>query len=568
MATSTKSVHASDARTVIMPPSNYAGGWSTFRVIALVLLAAITLRAFTFDTAGLDWDESLYIVIAQQWLHGDVPYVAVWDQHPMGLPALFAAAQFVIGDGLLAARILALLAVTGTATLLYATLANIGERLGGALGAFLYLLYMSRPDGLAANTEVINNLCITAASALLFSEMLRPAQALRTGRLFAAALLFGIGLQIKYVVLPEAVSLCCLVLVRAWRGSTGTPRVAGLAGLAMLGGILPTVAATLYFWWAGALQPYLDANLFANAAYLSVPLTWGTTLSRLRYGLLPIAALLPVPLLLVALQRNEPTRRFGVLMLWLTVWLIAAAVDVALPLKFWKHYFNALLPPLALAAGLAAALLADGLRRRRPWFAFAAIGCLAIPAVLLMVKHLADSRSIERPNVPRAIAERIRQAGTDGRDIYVFNYDPLVYSYADAVPPTRFVLGIELADFDMSSGAMPLREVDRILQRMPDWIVLAEPSPYAFSPHIWDQLNETLRGYRLDEKWQEHDYNQPPIEVRLYRRLSNRSVSGSRAGRGPANTKQGSEIGSDHHAQKLRQVGIVGQHGAHVDRAI
>jgi hypothetical protein len=308
------------------------------------------------------------------------------------------------------------------------------------------------------------------------------------------------------------------VLVRAWRGGTGTARVAGLAGIAMLGGILPTVAATLYFWWAGALQSYLDANLFANAAYLSVPLTWSTTLSRLRYGLLPIAALLPVPLLFAVLQRREPTPRLRVLTLWLTVWLIAAAVDVALPLKFWKHYFNALLPPLALAAGLAAALLAGGLRRRRPWLAFVTTGCLAIPAIMLMVKHVSDSRSIERPNVPRAIVERVRQGGTDGRDIYVFNYDPLVYSYADAVPPTRFVLGIELADFDISSGAMPLREVDRILELMPDWIVVAEPSPYAFSPDVWDQLNKTLRGYRLDGKWQEQDYIQPPIEVRLYRR--------------------------------------------------
>src|ERR1035441_10454143 len=31
---------------------------------------------------GLDWDESLYIVMAQRWLQGDLPYVRIWDQHP------------------------------------------------------------------------------------------------------------------------------------------------------------------------------------------------------------------------------------------------------------------------------------------------------------------------------------------------------------------------------------------------------------------------------------------------------------------------------------------------------
>jgi len=51
-------------------------------------------------------------VIVQHWLHGGIPYVAEWDQHPMGLPVLFPLAQAFIGDGLLAARIVSLLAVS------------------------------------------------------------------------------------------------------------------------------------------------------------------------------------------------------------------------------------------------------------------------------------------------------------------------------------------------------------------------------------------------------------------------------------------------------------------------
>ena len=187
-----------------------------------------------------------------------------------------------------------------------------------------------------------------------------------------------------------------------------------------------------------------------------------------------------------------------------------------------------------------------GLRRRRPWLAFAAIGCLAIPAVLLMVKHLAPTAAASI--VPTCLAPSPNgsgRRGTDGRDIYVFNYDPLVYSYADAVPPTRFVLGIELADFDMSSGAMPLREVDRILQRMPDWIVLAEPSPYAFSPDVWDRSTRPCAAIG----WTEHGRSRTTSSRRSRsgcigdRRAD--QMSGLRAGRGSANTKQGSKIGSD-----------------------
>jgi hypothetical protein len=149
---------------------------------------------------------------------------------------------------------------------------------------------------------------------------------------------------------------------------------------------------------------------------------------------------------------------------------------------------------------------------------------VAIPALLLIAKHAADSRSIDRLNVPQAIAERIHQVGSNGSDVYVFNYDPLVYSYADAEPPTRFVLGIELADFNESSGARSMREVAAVLARKPDWIVIADPSPYAFSPDVLQQLHATLRDYRLDEHWREEDYIQPPIEVRLYRRIGSEAL--------------------------------------------
>ena len=74
-------------------------------ILSLVfcLALALLLRALSFNVDGLDWDESLYIVMAEQWLHGGLPYGTVWDQHPVGLPALFAVAQWLIGDGLLAA---------------------------------------------------------------------------------------------------------------------------------------------------------------------------------------------------------------------------------------------------------------------------------------------------------------------------------------------------------------------------------------------------------------------------------------------------------------------------------
>src|ERR1051326_4679060 len=210
--------------------------WRNHEMIVLsvlMLCAALTLRAFTFTTAGLDWDESLYIVMAQNWLHGNLPYVSVWDQHPVGLPALFVAAEWLIPDGLLAARIAALIAVVGTAILLAALLNRFAnERLAGIAAGLFYLFYMSRPEGLVGNTEVFNNFIVTAASFLLLEEMARPVAAARGWVVFLAALLFGVGLQIKYVVIPESIFLCCAFLFHLWRTGTRLDRAFRLAVIA------------------------------------------------------------------------------------------------------------------------------------------------------------------------------------------------------------------------------------------------------------------------------------------------------------------------------------------------
>ena len=138
--------------TVLAPRRLSLSGTPLVATAALMFGAALLSRTFSFNVAGMDWDESLYIVIAQRWLHGDLPYVAVWDQHPMGLPAIFAAVTWVVGDGLLAARVAGLLAVTVTAILLTRFLARTrNETMAGILAGLFYVLYMAKPDGLAAS---------------------------------------------------------------------------------------------------------------------------------------------------------------------------------------------------------------------------------------------------------------------------------------------------------------------------------------------------------------------------------------------------------------------------------
>ncbi len=176
------------------------------------------------------------------------------------------------------------------------------------MAGLFYLAYMSRPEGLASNTEVFNNLAVTAASYLLAGQLLTPAGVTRPAVMFAASLLLGIGLQLKYVVVPEAVALCGTVLLWQLRAGASIGRTIVLAGIAIAGGLLPTVVASVYYWWAGAWQQYVDATLRANLAYVDERLALGTIVARLRYGLLPISGLLVWPVVLYAVRRHRISR--------------------------------------------------------------------------------------------------------------------------------------------------------------------------------------------------------------------------------------------------------------------
>ena len=106
------------------------------------------------------------------------------------------------------------------------------RRLPALLAALFYLFYMNRPDGLPANTEVFNNLVISAASFFCWVSLWQDLATSRAGVMFVSGLLLGIGLQFKYVVLPEAVLLCCAVLYKLLRDGErpGQNAVVGSSG--------------------------------------------------------------------------------------------------------------------------------------------------------------------------------------------------------------------------------------------------------------------------------------------------------------------------------------------------
>ncbi|MFC7688664.1 hypothetical protein ACFQY5_02465 [Paeniroseomonas aquatica] len=129
-----------------LPPA-YPGGyawrrrpdWSYSRLAlrdltaaAGLLALAVLLRLPSFLQSVIDPDESLYVLQAREWLRGGWPYVAVWDMHPVGAPALVAAGFAILGESIAAVRLLGAAAVAVTGFLLFRTVVLArGDRLTG-----------------------------------------------------------------------------------------------------------------------------------------------------------------------------------------------------------------------------------------------------------------------------------------------------------------------------------------------------------------------------------------------------------------------------------------------------
>jgi hypothetical protein len=204
-----------------------------------------------------------------------------------------------------------------------------------------------------------------------------------------------LGLQFKSVVLPETVFLCSGLLLLAYLWLVPWRQVLGHGLLLIAAGLIPTGIVILYCWSAGILSAFLEANIAANAAYVSVLPDTDQLLDGLHRGAAPLLPLVLGGATGLALgwrsRRTEPW--VAAALAWVVVWLVAAGLDVVLPLKFWPHYFNALIPPLCLPAAFAVVTIAQQRGRSSAISATSLVLFLLVPAAYGGAADITKSRS-------------------------------------------------------------------------------------------------------------------------------------------------------------------------------
>ncbi len=443
-------------------------------VLVLMLVVAGVARAFAFLPAVIDTDEGLYLLQARAWREGGWPFLAVWDMHPPGAPALFVLAFTLFGERLVAVRLLGVVAVAATASLLVALARGLGVgRAAAVAGGLLYAAQSSLLSGLATNTEILFAPFVTAA--LLIAVRAARAsgeRAIGFASLAAMGLLIGFALLIKQVVVFEgcfafAVAVLPALLARTLLTTALISRALVYAAACAL----PTAVLFAVYGMFGAAEVLWDALVLAPLRYRGDAIppelrVWAITT--------PVVTLLPA-LGLAVVATIPPRRASGHALLFGWIWLMVASLAIAAPGMYFLHYFLIALPPLSLLGGIGAVRLALGLRTPAPAVAVALFVAIIAGYALRdeALYRLRSGSGLWRPDPPREVARVLAAELPPRAPVFLANYHVAVIFLAGMEPASRFVFPAQLTGHHAEVLPVdPDVEIARILASRPAAIVI------------------------------------------------------------------------------------------------
>lgn len=443
--------------------------------VLLACLATFAVHLLSLSRR-LGQDEGGYAMVARYWLDdGPFLYGPQWVDRPPGLIALFDLAQHLGPYGVrLTAGLMAVLLVAGLA----AAAGVVGGRpaagwaawAGFALGSSV-LLQTQRLNGeLAAATFVV------VSVAALLRAVRSPASRTHTVLLGA-----GAGAAATVAVLMKqnvvdgfvfaAVLLTAGVLTRTNR-LTHPPATVRTTALAFVAGALVPAAVTLL--WAerhGGVDElaYAMYGFRADASSVMAGWSWDAPLHRL--GVLALMGLLSGLVLLVV--HLALTQRRRLVALSPLAWAIAATAAFELVAmlaggNYWSHYLIALIPMVALAAGLSAQSGVPRWRWTRGLVVVAALAtALVSPVVVLLVHHAAST--------PYTIGRWVGDSADPDDTLVVLHTHPNVVNAADLRPgyPYSWSLPVRTLDPKLSLLLETLTGPDA-----PTWVVRWDPDYY------------------------------------------------------------------------------------------
>lgn len=455
-------------------------------------VAAFLTRLPVLHRSILDWDESLYFLMAQAWRAGHLPYSTIWDNKPIGIYVIFALFQSVI-PSIAAIRVASMVCAALLAWTVFRITELITENRMAAWCAGIALIICSLAnDGLSANTELFMACC----TALAVLAVLADAPAWSVG------LALGCAFMIKYVSAPEA-PLVLLLLLHRRRSFTA-------AAICIAAAFIPFMAALALYAAHGQLALWWASTVLGNIRRTNVPVTplmihYAFNLQVTRWGPLYVMGLGWLPYCFI---RKAPFEQK-----FLGLWLLGGLAGALSAKSLYDHYFLQMLPALCVIFGAVIALARDTPMSQLRMLGFA----MLLP---LWADEQALQWGMSTDYVARA-ARDIRAAHP--ASIYVFDSQPILYALTGLPSPTRYVLPTEVMGnfLPQVAGVNPVAEITRILATNPAMIIRHVPQPQAniVNDDVYAIINQIMaNNYTL---WRQYP------EIAIYRRNDQRLSTAS-----------------------------------------
>jgi 4-amino-4-deoxy-L-arabinose transferase-like glycosyltransferase len=439
------------------------------------ILAFSTFLRLAFLHEPFDRDEGQYATIAQTILRGGLPYRDAVEIKPPGVFYLYALAIRVLGASPEAIRLFTAGYATLTVLAVYAVARELSGKRAGLYAALVYGICSTLPllQASSSNTEVFLVLPLTVG---LWS-LLRAMETKQRRYLFWCGLSGAMAMLIKPVALPMVgVEFLLILFLRSGEGQLKV-RARDL-GAFLLPMALCALAVLAYFYLRGGLGDFLYWTVKYPQKYRESAA--GGPLFARSFSLLWLSLLLPVLLgvpsaIWLATKKRDLA---GVLPLLM---LVAACLAVALPGKYFPHYFITLVPFLAIPAGIGLSCAA-----RLPIIAACFFWLMVASAATLSILENFQFYTTDSPEAVSTlkfgsshfvdsvkVAKYLKEHTAPGDYIFQWGLEPELYFLSDRRCPNPFLVSLV-----PGWSEDPRQAVERLKQSLID----SKPAYIVFQP--------------------------------------------------------------------------------------
>jgi hypothetical protein len=397
-------------------------------------------------------DEALWLVVTDRWLDGGRLYIDAFERRP---PLLFVAYASVLAPfghwNVHAVHVVCVLWIVATMLALNAAARRLFGPRAGVAAAALYAIYGCWGDyqNLAWNGEVLLNMPLAWGVALA----LRPSRSRLRLELVAAGALVAAAFLFKQPAAAAALALGIYLLLPSYRRQRGLSILDSLVqAAAFSAGFAIPIALT--WWWLSATG-ILDQALLWVYRHHDMP--YGPT-SVIFWERLEVAGvwfgILCLPLIVAAgaaLQRRgrwvdwpgKEAERVALLLL-----LVTAGLGVSASGRFYLHYFDLLIPGLALAAApVVARLLAGDVPVGPSVWPLRPVAMRRLLAATVAVFFLMDAVGLATRTKGSAAGAYIKEHSEPDDQMFVWGELPRIYLYAERRPATRYISAYALTGY-------------------------------------------------------------------------------------------------------------------------